>query len=378
MTDLSAGLDIFINNSSIVRDIPRLFIFFGGALSLLQSIQPLMQQQGRLRNILLFIIDACVGIILLQQYYLVAYSRLVPDLSLRPITWVKFIVGPSAYLFYMLVFTPGFRMSRKTLFHFIPALLAVVFSCLIFAAPMTDSGLLKETVNALQASRFLEFFHFSSLVILLIYVIVLFSRFRLYTVVTKKITGEQYRQAFILMVIFIMTLVLLISGIVLRKGAIITAAFVLLSFHVMYRFIAMQNHPGLLQDVSRAVRKNSYERSIMHGIDMNTLTARLMELMEEDRIYCDEDLTLRRLARLLSISTHQLSEFLNNHLKENFNSFVNRYRIEEAKELMQAHPGRPLLSIAFGVGFNTRSVFYDAFTKYTGMSPARYRKNLES
>lgn len=365
------------NNASIVQDIPRLFIFFGGALSLIQSILPLMQQQGRLRNILLFIIDACVGIILLQQYYLVTYSRLVPDLSLRPITWVKFIVGPSAYLFYMLAFTPGFSMNRKNLFHFIPAFLAVIFSCLIFVAPLTDNNLLIEAVHALQAGRFLEFFHFSSLVIILAYVIVLFVKFRIYSVVTKKITGAQYRQAFILMVIFIMTLVLLISGIVLRNGALITAAFVLLSFHVMYRFIAMQNHPGLLHDVSRAVRKNSYERSIMHGIDMHTLKARLMELMEEDKIYCDEDLTLHRLAHLLSISAHQLSEFLNNHLKENFNSFINRYRIEEAKELMQAHPGRSLLSIAFGVGFNTRSVFYDAFTKYTGMSPARYRKNLE-
>jgi AraC-like DNA-binding protein len=62
----------------------------------------------------------------------------------------------------------------------------------------------------------------------------------------------------------------------------------------------------------------------------------------------------------------------------NFNTFINDFRIREAMNLMEENPDRNLLSIAFEVGFNSKSVFYDAFSRKTGLSPARYRKQLLS
>jgi type I restriction enzyme R subunit len=90
----------------------------------------------------------------------------------------------------------------------------------------------------------------------------------------------------------------------------------------------------------------------------------------------DEDLSLKRLAGLLSIHPHQLSAYLNRELNMNFNGFINNYRIEEAVIMMKEEPERSLLSIAFAVGFNSKSVFYSAFTKKTGTSPAKFRKQV--
>jgi len=79
-------------------------------------------------------------------------------------------------------------------------------------------------------------------------------------------------------------------------------------------------------------------------------------------------------AEELSVSPHQLSEFINNRLGMNFNTYVNRYRVEEAMRVLVDDPDKPITAIAFDLGFNSISVFYNAFLKNTGLSPARYRR----
>jgi len=96
--------------------------------------------------------------------------------------------------------------------------------------------------------------------------------------------------------------------------------------------------------------------------------------MIEEKLYRDEDLTLKKLADHLSLKPNQLSEFLNNHLNRNFNSYVNFYRVEEAKKILIEEMERTIISIAYLVGFNSKSVFNTSFSKFTGMSPAQYRK----
>ncbi len=101
---------------------------------------------------------------------------------------------------------------------------------------------------------------------------------------------------------------------------------------------------------------------------------RLLKTMELDKIFLTEDLTLTMLAKELETSPQQLSEYINNNLNMNFNSFINRYRIEEAKKILAEDPERPVLNIAYDVGFNSISVFYNAFLKCEGIPPAKYRK----
>ena len=93
--------------------------------------------------------------------------------------------------------------------------------------------------------------------------------------------------------------------------------------------------------------------------------------MEEERLYCDEDLSLPRLSEVLEVTSHQLSQFLNEHHNINFNNYINNYRINDAKKMLIGEPKRSTLSIAYAVGFNSYSVFYTAFKKETLLSPAQ-------
>ncbi len=101
--------------------------------------------------------------------------------------------------------------------------------------------------------------------------------------------------------------------------------------------------------------------------------------MESERIYRTEDLSLASLAAAVSedggrVSPEQLSGFINARFGQNFNRFVNGYRIQEACARLRAERDRSVLSIALDAGFNSKSSFNAAFKQATGMSPQAYRR----
>jgi AraC-like DNA-binding protein len=66
---------------------------------------------------------------------------------------------------------------------------------------------------------------------------------------------------------------------------------------------------------------------------------------------------------------------INEHLKVNFYDFVNGYRVEEAKRLLEdgSHGKKNFLEILYEAGFNTKSAFNRAFKKHAGMTPSQYK-----
>lgn len=99
-------------------------------------------------------------------------------------------------------------------------------------------------------------------------------------------------------------------------------------------------------------------------------------LIEEQKIYKDENLSLSSVADRLSISANYLSQLVNKLSDYTFPDFVNRYRVEEAKSCLVRRDFEHYTITAIGLesGFNSRSAFYSAFKKYTGTTPTEYRK----
>jgi ligand-binding sensor domain-containing protein/AraC-like DNA-binding protein len=103
---------------------------------------------------------------------------------------------------------------------------------------------------------------------------------------------------------------------------------------------------------------------------------KLTHLVIVEKVYRDEKISVKSLAKALNISSHQLSWLLNEKLKRNFSDYINYHRIEEVKKMLES-PGNAdetIADMAHEVGFNTMSAFYKAFKKYTGMNPNRYRE----
>jgi len=128
------------------------------------------------------------------------------------------------------------------------------------------------------------------------------------------------------------------------------------------------------QNLVRKTPRGYVYTGLARPTDIVNLKSSLNIVMEEERLYCDEDLSLSRLSEALEVTSHQLSQFLNESHQKNFNSYINDYRIRDAMKLLIDESERSTLSIAYAVGFNSYSVFYTAFKKAAAFSPAQYRK----
>ncbi|MGD2086906.1 MAG: two-component regulator propeller domain-containing protein [Candidatus Aminicenantes bacterium] len=103
---------------------------------------------------------------------------------------------------------------------------------------------------------------------------------------------------------------------------------------------------------------------------------KLTHLVIVEKVYRDEKISVKSLAKALNISSHQLSWLLNEKLKRNFPDYINYHRIEEVKIILESptEADETITDLAHQVGFNTMSAFYKAFKKYTGMNPNQYRE----
>ena len=98
--------------------------------------------------------------------------------------------------------------------------------------------------------------------------------------------------------------------------------------------------------------------------------------MRNEKPHLDSRLTLGQLARAIDTPERELSRLLGNSDDGNFYNFINRYRVQEAKELLRsaAEARTSVEAIGLMAGFRSRSTFYEAFRKDTGKTPARFRK----
>ncbi len=90
-----------------------------------------------------------------------------------------------------------------------------------------------------------------------------------------------------------------------------------------------------------------------------------------ENIY-DSDLSLIKIAETLSISQRIITEQIQKDFGTNFNSYINRIRINEAKRLLE-NSDLNISEIAFKVGFNSHSHFNRVFKNEENISPTAYR-----
>lgn len=121
------------------------------------------------------------------------------------------------------------------------------------------------------------------------------------------------------------------------------------------------------------------EKYASKKIDIQQANAKILqleELMTHERVFINPELKLNDLAAMVELSGHQLSQLLNDNLGKSFNTYINGYRIKEACEMVLKNNSFTLEAVGYEVGFNSKSAFFSAFKKFTGLTPKQFKEQL--
>ena len=132
--------------------------------------------------------------------------------------------------------------------------------------------------------------------------------------------------------------------------------------------------PGDVIGIARTAPRTDSGRDSVAPV----LLRRLDHLMSVERVYRQEGLTIAALAAKLDLPEHRLRQVINEGLgHRNFNAFLNRYRIDEAKAALSDLSQRdvPVLTIAMDAGFQSIGPFNRAFKADTGITPTEFRRD---
>ncbi len=127
--------------------------------------------------------------------------------------------------------------------------------------------------------------------------------------------------------------------------------------------------------VRKTKSKRKYQNSKLLPADKERIMIKVVNCMEQEKVFKESNLTLTKLAKKLNVPKHQLSQTINEQMAANFLDFINTYRVEAAKRRLQNANTSPINLLAIGkeVGFNSKSTFYAVFKRYTDKTPGEYR-----
>ncbi len=351
------------------------------------------KQAGRTAN--LFLIALLFAFLWFQlEFFLLRHTldASIPFIySTRYGAWL--IVGPLILLYNRASLIKDYQVKKRDWLHFIPFLLLTLLLPLllndIITNRSTDYGMLTVFDNFNRETITLKHY-FYGLVFILQFIHALLYIFFAYRETTQFVQQAKQVQSTVpdnkiqtlrYLYITAIIIILLCSGFVIYQYAttlwrrnfdyLYVLPTLIFVFGLAYRAMRYPNSVLLLQEEKKKVK---YARSSLPDSAKAKYLKLLKEKLEKEKIYRQNELRLADLAKALGISTHHLSQIINEEKKQNFFDYINSYRVREAKEKIVKERNKTLLEIAYEVGFNSKNSFNSAFKKQVGMTPSAFRK----
>ncbi|MGB3587463.1 MAG: AraC family transcriptional regulator [Tunicatimonas sp.] len=126
--------------------------------------------------------------------------------------------------------------------------------------------------------------------------------------------------------------------------------------------------------------KANVKRDRLDLVTVQRLKKRLQFYMEEEHVYLQDDLTLKKLADMIDTSPNNLSWLLNQVYQTTFYKFVNKYRVQSFVHRVnnKEYEQKTLLGLAFDSGFSSKSAFNTSFKAETGFTPSQFVNDRSS
>jgi len=301
---------------------------------------------------------------------------------------------PFIYLYIVSLTKIEFRFDIKQILHFVPFILTAIY--IVAKYKSMDPNLAKEIIDKRELIKgldynlikFIEYSQFFSYAIISLYII---NKYRIritasfstveniylswpYVVIWGLICWKVLR-----MIDYVLYLTIDDISINILYLLYIAAEIAFLVF-ISLLFLKGLKQPNVFFGILEVSSKGKYEKTGIPEIQRKSYEQKLVQFMEEEKPYLDPFLNIKELAKKISIPVHHLSQVINSNIKKNFFDFINSYRIEESKKLLNQYNSqeKTVLEILYECGYNSKSVFNTAFKKHTGLTPTQFRKGISA
>ncbi|MEZ4944109.1 MAG: helix-turn-helix domain-containing protein [Cyclobacteriaceae bacterium] len=342
----------------------RYLLFLYSLSSIFISGGLFFQKKGR-SQLMLSLFALLFGLEMLD--YLYSTSRFVlvfPDFYGIYYFMVGFIYGPVLWFHFSGLVYPENKFSYGSLLHFVPFILSIIY----FGDVLTLSGAERMVYTKAHFYDRLMPMNYARAGHLLLYgigfIIFIYNKRQLLTLNNRLF-------AMIICAIYFIT-------------AVIVSWLTLFADHwrqfIVYYFLAssmvfimgyiLYSKPNFLNGIAK-----KYLHSGLDTLMMQRIVTKIELEFFSKKAFLNRDLTLVILAEQINEKPHFISQTLSSHVGENFNDFVNRYRIEYAKSLLRdkKYAHFKIEAIASESGFNNKVTFNKAFSKFVATTPSAFR-----
>ncbi len=129
-------------------------------------------------------------------------------------------------------------------------------------------------------------------------------------------------------------------------------------------------------NITEKKEKEARYRTLVSPKLMDEMKEKILEIIVMQKKYKDKDYSAKRLAQDLGTNTRYISAVVNVKFHMNYTSFVNKFRIEEAMDILvdKRYQDLRVEEVSDMVGFANRQSFYASFYRLLNQTPREYRQ----
>ncbi|MBO0324192.1 AraC family transcriptional regulator [Muricauda sp. CAU 1633] len=327
--------------------------------------------------------NSLLGIYVLLFGYNVFYNALywskklfttdfIGHLFTNVLVWVLY--GPILY-FYIRRVLHRTKFRWKDLLHFLPFFILLLnYSPVYFMDAATKMELLQNRTIISHLYFFTSYEEIAIIALMVLYFVLIYTRLKMGTVsFNQEVWLKWVSFSYLAYVVsFSSYFVLQGLGVLQLEHDYFIGASMIFFISVLAYFGFVQPEVFEGTPMNKIIPIIKYKTTgLTQGYSLE-LKEDLQKYMEEMKPYLQSEFRLDDLAENLNVSRHHCSQVINEHFDSTFFNFINKYRIEEAKEMLENNQSLTISDVMYACGFNNRVSFYNAFKKFTGTTPKSF------
>lgn len=298
---------------------------------------------------------------------------------------VKVTILPFTYLYFKKLSENHKGLSRRDLWHFLPAAVSIVLTLIVVPGHAHEIvGQQNETLGSTMKMVWENNLHhnilavtsriisFGQAILYSAWIVILYKKY-------VRVIKENYSLIWYYNALWIKWVIVMILLQAFFEGFgllgiynfpfMFPAAF---SFQIVYAFFFII-HATTQKDLA-PIFHNTYDTP---AVLQDEERKQIIDRFKSEKIFLKPDISLDEMARKLGISKNKLTQMIKEAGYANFYDFINSYRVEESKILLAKMPSNYVIdAIVEQAGFKSRSTFYRVFKQMTGKTPGEFASHI--